>query len=145
MTSNKKLKIVYGIIIYLMLVGVLCYAAFPVKAPEEPIRLMYKVTAGKVLFDHQAHTSDTGYGLSCFDCHHHPADDDAALVACGECHYSTEGAALPPEKCSDCHEVEEIKDAEILKRSDAFHKGCIMCHQDIEAGPVECSSCHVIQ
>jgi hypothetical protein len=143
MVSKKKLKIVYGIIIYLLLVGVLCYAAFPVKTPDPPIRLMYKVTAGKVLFDHQAHTSDAGYGLSCFDCHHHPMDDDSALVACGECHYSSDEATLPPEKCFDCHDAEEIEDTEILKRSDAFHTGCILCHQNIEAGPVECAACHV--
>jgi hypothetical protein len=144
MISKKKLKIVYGIIIYLMFVGVLCYAAFPVKPPAEPIRLMYKVTAGKVLFDHNAHTSDTGYGLSCFDCHHHPVDDDSAIIACSECHNVAEGGTLPPEKCSECHDAEEIKDTEMLKRSDAFHKGCIECHQDVEAGPVDCSSCHVM-
>ena len=142
MISKKKLKIVYGIIIYLMFVGVLCYAAFPVTAPEEPIRLMYNVTAGKVLFDHNAHTSDAGYGLSCFDCHHHPMDDDSAIVACGECHYSSEGTTLPPEKCMECHDQEEIEDTEIVKRSAAFHEGCIACHQDIEAGPTECAACH---
>jgi hypothetical protein len=144
MISKKKLKIVYGIIIYLMFVGVLCYAAFPVKPPETPIRLMYKVTAGKVLFDHNAHTSDSGYGLSCFDCHHHPMDDDSAVIACSECHNVTEDATLPPEKCGDCHDAEEIKDTKMLKRSDAFHAGCISCHQNVEAGPVECSSCHVM-
>lgn len=144
MTSKKKLKIVYGIIIYLLFVGVLCYAAFPVKAPDEPIRLMYHVTAGKVLFDHQAHTSDTGYGLSCFDCHHHPMDDDSALMACGTCHTADGNAETPPEACTDCHDMEEIEDTVIPKRSDAFHEGCIECHQDFEAGPVECSECHTM-
>lgn len=144
MISKKKLKIVYGIIIYLMFVGVLCYAAFPVKAPEEPIRLMYEVTAGKVLFDHKLHTSDAGYGLSCYDCHHHPLDDDSAIMACGECHDAAEEAAAPPEKCSECHDAEEIADTEMLKRVDAFHGQCISCHEDVEAGPVDCSSCHVL-
>jgi hypothetical protein len=144
MISKKKLKLVYGIILYLLFVGVLCYAAFPVEPPEEPIRRMYKVTAGKVLFDHSAHTSDSGYGLSCFDCHHHPPNDEAAVMACGECHRATEDTASPPERCSDCHDAEEIKDTKIPKRSDAFHDGCITCHQDIEAGPVECSACHVM-
>jgi len=144
MTSKKKLKIVYGAIIYLFLVGVLCYAAFPVTAPEEPIRLVYKVTAGKVLFDHQAHASEAGYGISCFDCHHHPMDDDSALVACGTCHLAAEGAESLPEVCSDCHDEEDIEGTEILKRSDAFHEGCIVCHKDFGAGPVECSACHVL-
>ena len=144
MISKKKLKIVYGIIIYLMFVGVLCYAAFPVVPPEEPIRLVYKVTAGKVLFDHKAHTSDAGYGLDCFDCHHHPIDDDSAIVACGQCHNSTDDDAPLPESCLDCHDEEEIKDTDLPKRVDAFHDQCVACHQDVEAGPVECSACHVL-
>ena len=55
MIPKNKLKVVYGIVIYLLFVGVLCYAAFPVKPPDEPVRLMFKVTAGKVIFD-QKHT-----------------------------------------------------------------------------------------
>mgnify|MGYP000573790363 FL=1 len=41
MLSEKQLKIIYGLIIYLLFVGVLCYAAFPEKTPEEPVRMMF--------------------------------------------------------------------------------------------------------
>jgi hypothetical protein len=86
MTSKKQLLFAYGLAIHLLLVGIICYAAFPAKAPDEPIRIMYQTNAGKVLFDHYTHTAASGYGASCFDCHHHPSDDDSALIACGECH-----------------------------------------------------------
>lgn len=144
MVSKKRLKVLYGLIIYLFLVGVLCYAAFPVKPPAEPIRIMYRVTAGNVLFDHQRHTAQDGYALSCFDCHHHPPYDDASLIACGECHTLLEGGEQPAETCLDCHDMDEIEDTPVPKRSDAFHASCIQCHQDFEAGPAECSACHVM-
>ncbi|MCG6908966.1 MAG: cytochrome c family protein [Deltaproteobacteria bacterium] len=142
MLSEKRLKIVYGLIIYLLLVGVLCYAAFPEKSPVEPVRKTYNVVAGKVLFDHQAHASELHYGLSCYDCHHHPIDDDSSLIACGDCHYATEEANGLPDKCLECHDADEVEGTEILKRSDAFHEQCINCHQNFDAGPVACTACH---
>jgi len=145
MASKQKIKLVHGLVIYFLVVGVLCYAAFPASPPETPMRIMYKVTAGKVLFDHFAHTSESAYGLACWDCHHHPPDDDAALMACGECHATTEDAVQPPDACLECHDVEDIEDTEMPKRSDAFHAQCIECHQDFDAGAVECAACHVIQ
>jgi hypothetical protein len=27
---------------------------------------------------------------------------------------------------------------------DAFHDQCIQCHREFEAGPEECSQCHVL-
>ena len=145
MIPKQKMKVVYGLMVYCLVVGVLCYAAFPVSAPEEPMRLMYKVTAGNVLFDHYSHASESAYGLSCWDCHHHPPDDDAALMACGECHATIENATQPPAICSDCHEPDEIEETQVMKRSDAFHAGCIECHQAFEAGPIECASCHIMR
>jgi len=145
MISKKKMKVVYGVMIYLLAVGVLCYAAFPVSPPEEPMRIMFKVTAGKVLFDHYTHTSESAYGLSCWDCHHHPMDDDAALIACGECHTVPEEPAEYPSICSDCHEEDEIEGTQIMKRSDAFHAGCVECHEAFDAGPVTCETCHAMQ
>lgn len=145
MIPKKKMKLVYGLVIYFLVVGVLCYAAFPVSAPEEPMRIMYHVTAGKVLFDHQTHTSETAYGLSCWDCHHHPVDDDAGLVACGTCHTPTGDAEGLPESCLDCHDSDEIEDTQVLKRADAFHAQCIECHQDFDAEITECESCHAMQ
>jgi hypothetical protein len=144
MFSKKQMKIAYGLILYLLIVAVLCYAAFPEKVPEEPVRLMYNVVAGKVLFDHEAHTSEMHYGLSCYDCHHHPTDDEESLTACGDCHLATDTVDGPPEKCIECHDADEIEDTEMLKRADAFHDQCIKCHQDFEAGPVACAACHVV-
>lgn len=144
MIPKQKMKIVYGLVIYFLVVGVLCYAAFPVSQPEEPVRIMYKVAAGNVLFDHETHASQTAYGLSCWDCHHHPVDDDAGLTACGACHTSA-GDGNKPQVCLDCHDSDEIEETKMLKRSDAFHAQCIECHQEFEAGAIECESCHVMK
>jgi hypothetical protein len=64
MTSKKQLLFAYGLAIHLLLVGIICYAAFPAQAPDEPIRIMYQTNAGKVLFDHYTHTAASGYGAS---------------------------------------------------------------------------------
>ncbi len=130
MFSKIELKLAYGLAICLLLVAALCYAAFPAKTPDEPVRLMFEVTAGKVLFDHQTHTSEFGYGLSCRDCHHEleEEDDDMDAQPCGECHDPDEG------------------DEETPKRGDAFHQQCAGCHEGYGAGPLEedCSACHVM-
>ncbi len=55
MTPKRELQIAYGLIIVLFFVGVISYAAFPAKTPEQPIRMMYKSVAGKALFDHKTH------------------------------------------------------------------------------------------
>ena len=148
MTSKKHRLIVYGLAVHLLVVAIVCYAAFPVEAPEEPIRLMYQTNAGKVLFDHQTHTSDTGYGLSCFDCHHHPPDDESALIGCGECHLAKPEEGVVPTSCLDCHDESDVEDSEYPKRVDAFHDQCIQCHEEYEAGPMSggdnCNKCHVL-
>lgn len=129
MFSKLELKLAYGATIYLLFVGVLCYAAFPPKTSDQPIRLMFEVTAGNVLFDHKTHTSESGYALSCRDCHHELEDDDDTDVSsCGECHAPDEA------------------DEDAPKRADAFHMQCTGCHEEYDAGPIEkeCSSCHVM-
>ena len=150
MTPQKELKLAYSLAIALLIVGVLSFAAFPAKTPDEPIRIMYKSVAGKVLFDHKTHAADAGYALACQDCHHHPAepeDEKEALVACGVCHQiPAEGEAFP-KSCMECHEEEDIEDAEFTaKRADAYHAQCEGCHQESEIGPVEerCNWCHVM-
>jgi hypothetical protein len=129
MFSKLQLKLAYGLAIYLLFVGVLCYAAFPAKTPAEPVRLMFDVTAGKVLFDHKTHSADNGYGISCGDCHHTLSEDE----------YADAGS------CTECHDPEE-GDEEIPKRADAFHQQCTGCHEGYGAGPLEkeCSACHVM-
>ena len=129
MSSKKELQLAYGLAIVLFVVGVVSYAytAFSAKPPDEPVRIMFNSVAGKVLFSHKMHTAASGYGVACLDCHQIPAEEGAVL-----------------ESCLDCHEKEDIEDTEITKKGDAFHIQCINCHQDIEAGPVECSECHVL-
>ena len=129
MFSKLQLKLAYGLAIYLLFVGVLCYAAFPAKAPAEPVRLMFDVTAGKVLFDHKTHSASNGYGISCGDCHHTLSKDE----------YADAGS------CTECHDPDE-GDEEIPKRADAFHQQCTGCHEGYGAGPLEkeCSACHVM-
>jgi Class III cytochrome C family len=148
MTSKKHRLIVFGVAVHLLLIAIVCYAAFPVKAPEKPIRLMYATNAGKVLFDHQTHSSVNGYALDCYDCHHHPPDDKDALTACDKCHPAELKQGTVPDSCLECHDASDIEDAEYPKLSDAFHQQCIQCHVQFGAGPGEgpdnCSKCHVL-
>jgi len=149
MTLKKELKLAYCLAIILLVVGVISYAAFPAKAPEDPVRVMYKVVAGKVLFDPKTHTAESAYGLSCSDCHHHPEEpeeDQTANVSCDICHQTLEKDQNWPESCLDCHEAEDLEESEMTKKSDAFHSQCESCHQEVEAGPEEerCNWCHVM-
>ncbi|MEJ2154425.1 MAG: cytochrome c3 family protein [Desulfobacteraceae bacterium] len=148
MTSKKHRMIIYGVAAHLLLIAIVCYAAFPVEKPENPIRLMYQTKAGKVLFDHQTHTGPEGYALDCFDCHHHPPDDEESLMACGKCHVPNLEEGVHPESCMECHDEGDIEDSEYPKRSDAFHQQCMQCHEQYGKGPQpgsdNCSKCHVI-
>ncbi len=130
MFSKKELRLAYGLAVCLLVIGVVSYAAFPLKVPEEPLRIMYNVASGNVPFNHKIHTGEQGYGLACEDCHHELLDDEFdEAQACGD----------------GCHDPEE-GDEEVPKRADAFHQQCAGCHEDYEAGPVEkeCALCHII-
>ena len=107
----------------LLAVGLVCYTAFAKKAPEEPLRIMFKTAGGKVLFSHKTHFSDAGYAFECNTCHHMLENEGDKPVSCGECHLA-DGEDAP-------------------KLSDALHKQCIGCHKDSGSGPVECSACHM--
>jgi hypothetical protein len=148
MTSKKHRIIVFGVAAHLLFIAIVCYAAFPVEKPETPIRLMYQTNAGKVLFDHQTHTGEKGYGLDCYDCHHHPPDEEAALIGCGQCHVPKPEEGVFPESCLECHEASDMEDSEYPKRADAFHAQCRKCHDQFEKGPQSgsenCSKCHVL-
>jgi hypothetical protein len=122
MELKKETAIAYVFSAVLLIVGVVCYAAFPMKTPEEPIRILLKGTGGNVLFDHKKHTSEDGYGLDCTDCHH-----------------MWEGDGTKPEACGECHEVDG---EDPMKRSDAFHMLCKGCHEDDGTAPVTCQGCH---
>ena len=126
MALNKEQRFAFVLAVVLFVVGVICYAAFAVKTPEQPLRIMFQSIAGKVLFDHNTHAAVSGYGLSCRDCHHMLEQGSSDAQACLQCHEPTS------------------EDPSVPKRSDAFHLQCIRCHQEIEAGPKECNSCHVL-
>ncbi len=165
MTSKKQRMIVYGVAAHLLFIAIVCYAAFPVEKPETPIRLMYQTNAGKVLFDHQTHTSVNGFALDCYDCHHHTPDDESGLIACGQCHLPKPEEGVVPESCLECHDASDVEDSEYPKRADALHRQCSTCHLEFGKGPihqdslseqekeaqktepnnwVDCSKCHVI-
>ena len=126
MALKKELRFAYVLAVVLLGVGVISYAAFSSKPPERPVRIMFKSIAGKVLFDHKTHTADSGFGLSCNDCHHTLEAGETDAQACLECH------------------APKSEDPDVPKRSDAFHRQCIRCHQEIEAGPIACAACHVM-
>ncbi len=121
MSSPKEFSTALRIIIVLLAVGGIAYAAFPTVAPEEPIRIVYKGSAGNVVFTHGVHASGDGYGADCLSCHHNIEEDD--VYDCRQCHGDDGDEDLPG-------------------MTDALHTQCIQCHEDQGAGPVECAACH---
>lgn len=144
MSSKKERDIAIGLAVVLLIVGVMCYGAFPAKKPDQPIRVFYRTLGGKVLFDHKAHADESGYGVACSDCHHHPEGDEAANRACGTCHPKASGQELS-QTCLECHDKDEVESTEMMKRADSFHKQCAGCHEQNDSGPKgqECSLCHL--
>ena len=140
MTSKKHRWIIYGVAIQLLLLAIVCYAAFPVPTPEEPFRVMYQTNAGKVLFDHQTHASVDGFALDCVDCHHlHDGEELDPPVACGLCHLSKQDSAQKnyPESCFDCHDDKSaLEDPDTSSRADALHQQCTECHDEYGKGPL---------
>lgn len=123
--ENKALRtIAYCLAAVFLVTGVICYAAFAKKAPDDPIRIMFNNTGGKVLFDHKGHFSEDGYGIACMDCHHDLESEGQRPEACGECHLP-DGEEAP-------------------KRVDVFHSQCKGCHEEGGSGPVNCSECHMM-
>lgn len=147
MTSKSELQLALRLALILLVAGLFCFAAFPITPPERPVRLAYQTKAGKVIFDHKTHLSETGYGLDCGDCHHHTGDGEAETEehgSCGDCHVKPEEAQSVSQTCNECHDPEDYDLEELTARADAFHSQCITCHEDFEAGPVECAACHVM-
>lgn len=151
-TSNKQLQISVWITAILLVVGILIYifTAFADKKSDAnqeekpPIRVLYNTPSGKVLFDHKAHTSETKYGLSCIDCHHHPEDEEEAIRSCNDCHvYPNKETTVNP-TCLDCHEEDEVEGVETNNQVHPAHSRgeCIKCHREFGKGPVDCNTCH---
>jgi len=150
MTSNKKRELAKWIVGILLVIGICGYGftAYKNKANKntthEPIRVMYQPATGKVLFDHKTHASETKYGLSCIDCHHHPEEEEDAIRSCDFCHvYPDKDKSFNP-NCLECHDQEDVEGVETNYLVDKNHtRGeCIKCHTDFGKGPVECLSCH---
>jgi len=142
MTPRKELQLAYATAGITLLIGILCFAAYSAESPKEPLRIMYRTVAGKVMFDHKTHFSEDSYSIACQDCHHHPSDGEDYRT-CASCHQGTEGESLP-ESCLECHDTDDIEGTEMSKASDAAHSQCIDCHKDQDAGPVDCQECHVL-
>ena len=124
MEVKRERTVAYCLTIILFVVGIVCYAAFPYNAPEQPVRILLKSTAKSVMLDHKKHASPDGYEIACDECHHMWDEDEGAK----------------PEACGQCHEVDG---EDPIKRYEAFHMQCMGCHEDAENAPVECSGCHV--
>ena len=130
MGPKKELQLAYGVLIVLLIVGVISYAAIPSKPPDIPLRLMLTAGNGNVFFDHQGHAAIDGYGLACNDCHHELEGDDPEDVV----------------SCSECHDPDAEEGEDPPGRKDAFHIQCTSCHDAYGAGPLEkdCTTCHVM-
>lgn len=113
--------VAFGLMAITLVLGIVCYSAFSQEPPKEPVRIMFKTTAGKVLFDHKTHAAEAGYGIACEDCHH---EEQEGTKSCGG---------------EDCHGPESDP-----TRGDALHSNCKGCHESGGAGPVECAACHVM-
>ncbi len=114
---------VYVFAAVLFLAGIICYAAFPKTAPEEPVRILLENTGGVVFFDHKLHASENGYQIACTDCHHMWDEGDSK-----------------PESCTACHALDG---EDPMKRYDALHLQCIGCHEATGTAPVQCAGCHM--
>lgn len=78
-------------------------------------------TYDPVTFSHGMHTD---FADNCATCHHHsPAGE---TPACGECH----GAPFDPENLA----MPGLKGA--------YHRQCMGCHKEFDAGPAGCTECH---
>lgn len=125
MEVKKERIAAYFLGVILLVIGIVSYAAFPERQPEEPVRIYMKNSAGNVLFNMKEHTAEDGYGYECIDCHHDIEDSSETPEACKECHL----------KNKDESEAE-------INTEDAFHTQCIDCHEEDGIAPVACDKCH---
>ncbi len=145
MDPEKRLNLIKNVTAALLLVAFLCYASPPEK-PECPPKVAMENDGGMVVFNHYQHFDSSGFGVDCFDCHHHFPEDETEIRSCGECH-TKDIPETPPEVCLDCHDdLDEIEGEEYPNRKDAFHDQCTKCHKDYDLGPLfieeDCLKCH---
>ena len=125
MEVRKERIVAYCLGIILLVIGIVSYAAFPERSPEEPIRIILKSAAGNVLLDMKEHHSPEGYSYDCVDCHHEIEEPDER-----------------PTLCRECHLLEKEESEAEINTEDAFHDICIPCHEDDGIAPVLCETCH---
>jgi hypothetical protein len=137
MIPKKELQLAYALAGILLVVGILSYAASSAQPPVPPLRIVYQTVAGRVLFDHKAHFSPGDYSVSCQDCHHDLRTYDDYNQVGGE-------NRSVPEAGIESADAGKIEDVEVFKSGDEAHELCIGCHEEYEAGPVDCQGCHVM-
>jgi hypothetical protein len=120
----ERYKFFYFLTAVLILVGIGSYVYSSSKQADIPNRIMFYNMGGNVFFSHKLHASQDGYGLDCHTCHHTWDEKDRS----------------DPPTCTACHP--KVSETE-LKKSDAMHKQCIGCHEDVGNSPVKCRECHV--
>jgi hypothetical protein len=131
----------------------------PPAVQDAPTRVVLDNSGGRVIFNHLTHVDD--YGLECSDCHHDDIGQDTP-IACGNCHPAAFDKKFKAEHmknfksdeaCLRCHDEkptgplseEDRPDIEsIPTRSEAFHKQCMSCHEDMGGpyGEDSCYECH---
>ena len=138
MEPKKELLLPYCVAGILLFVSVVCYAGFSKEAPAEPERSMFQSVAGKVLFTHKAHTSESGYSIACADCHHHPEDEDESSDES-----SDENADESSDENADENADENVDENADAENEDSF-LGCAECHVMPEDGTMAeaCLECH---
>jgi hypothetical protein len=106
---------------------------------------------------HQEAPADSAYSVpaTCLECHNadsHPHPfEEPDYSSCDACHQEVpaDSEYSVPEACLDCHDIDDIDGIdidviEVSKNSDAAHSQCVECHEEYEAGPVDCNGCHVM-
>ena len=162
MEPKKELLLPYCVAGILLFVSVVCYAGFSKEAPAEPERSMFQSVAGKVLFTHKAHTSESGYSIACADCHHHPEDEDENTDESSDessdenvdenaDESSDENADESSDESSDENadeNADENEDENVDENADAENEdsflGCAECHVMPKDGTMAeaCLECH---
>ena len=96
--------------------------------PEELTLNKKGETYGPVEFTHMGHNDYVDEG--CVSCHH-MAGKTGVIKPCAACH------AKPL--------FQKAEQLNVLNLKAAFHKQCITCHEDNDAGPMGCTECHEIK
>ena len=109
-----------------------------------------KNTAGRVVFDHEAHAG--GLDIECQVCHHDALKADQAGQPCKSCHglefddsFRNHPTSMDPASCATCHHMTmEPKRWGHSLHAVQFNLPCQVCHHgpQIEETPQNCANCH---